>query len=415
MFAFLIAYFILSLVIGSAASQRGRNAFGWFLLSMLTTPLLAGVFLLLFPSLRDPAIERLSVDDEALQQSIRKGRKYSSADQLPEVVGSVRWGVLVVVVIGAVVLLKLNGSENDPSKTSTESAPTAGGYTPSPVASSPAAASQPFVVAIKTTVSGGARPIVKGTTNLPDGTHLSIWLKQPWLPNAKERMSIGLCAVGDDCPFPLVATQTGTKKGLDEVVVKNGQFNEGPFTDKGAALSPGTYVLEVSLTFAADQPADVLAIIGPLGENMTGPLVGGCCFGPGWDQAEIQKSMDKTREAAPILGASIYYARYVEIGQPKQSNAQSATPSLRTASRPEAQIGSAATKAFSDCLLSRGRTGSYTSSDGMSANRLIDDCEAQFDTWHTECIAYGGTEDGAHNCTMRAAFMARNALKLLGK
>lgn len=76
----LIVYLILSLVIGSAASQRGRNAFGWFLLSMLTTPLLAGVFLLLFPSLRDPTIEATAVSDEELQRALKKGRKYLSGE-----------------------------------------------------------------------------------------------------------------------------------------------------------------------------------------------------------------------------------------------------------------------------------------------------------------------------------------------
>ena len=51
---------------------------------------------------------------------------------------------------------------------------------------------QPFVVKIETSVSEGARPIVTGTTNLPDRTHLSIWIKRPWLPNAKERLAVGL-------------------------------------------------------------------------------------------------------------------------------------------------------------------------------------------------------------------------------
>jgi Na+-transporting methylmalonyl-CoA/oxaloacetate decarboxylase gamma subunit len=70
MFFVIIVWVVLSLVIGSAAGQRGRSAFGWFLLSILTTPLLAGIFLLLFPPLRDLT---LSVDDEALQESISKG------------------------------------------------------------------------------------------------------------------------------------------------------------------------------------------------------------------------------------------------------------------------------------------------------------------------------------------------------
>ncbi len=179
---------------------------------------------------------------------------------------------------------------------------------------------RPFVVSIETSVSGGARPIVTGTTNLPGGTQLYILVKKPWLPNGKERLAMGLSACGDDC-FPL---QTNSKlpdggAGLG-VVVKNGHFSDGPFTDNGAALRPGEYVLEVSVYFAATQPADVRAIIGPLGENMTGPLVGGCCFGAHMSQAEIQKELDKLRSATPTVGASIYYARYVEIGESEQSN-----------------------------------------------------------------------------------------------
>ena len=65
-------------------------------------------------------------------------------------------------------------------------------------------------------------------------------------------------------------------------VVMNGQFSDGPITYKGAALPPGTYVLGVQLwaSAAAGQPPNVLAVIGPLGENMTGPLVNTCCLRP---------------------------------------------------------------------------------------------------------------------------------------
>jgi len=69
MFFVITVWFVLSLVIASAAGQRGRSVVGWFLLSILTTPLLAGIFLL-FPPLRDLT---LSVDDNALQESISKG------------------------------------------------------------------------------------------------------------------------------------------------------------------------------------------------------------------------------------------------------------------------------------------------------------------------------------------------------
>jgi hypothetical protein len=147
-----------------------------------------------------------------------------------------------------------------------------------------ASASQPFVVTIETAVSNGARPIVTGTTNLPDGTHLWMRILKPYLPNAKERLAVGLAACEDNC-LPFTTTNDVLQ---DEVVVKNGKFSDGPFTDKGAALSPNTYILEISLHIAAIEPPDVHAIIGSLGENMTGPLVGACCFGNYYEPAAVR-------------------------------------------------------------------------------------------------------------------------------
>jgi len=95
----LIVYFILSLVIGSAASQRGRSAFGWFLVSILTTPLLAGVFLLLFPSLNDPT----SVDDKALQEAIRRGRPVAPPQKLGVGGLTVSLTILLSTIIAAIV------------------------------------------------------------------------------------------------------------------------------------------------------------------------------------------------------------------------------------------------------------------------------------------------------------------------
>jgi hypothetical protein len=174
-----------------------------------------------------------------------------------------------------------------------------------------------FVVTIETSVSEGARPIITGKTNLPDGTKLDLWLLKPWLPNARERAALNtfMCDptlfASRDCT-PLTAS--GKLPG-DSVVVESGRFTYGPITDRGAPLSPGAYVLEVMANFVVEQPPNVRAIIGQHGENMLGPMVNGCCF-RSIDQAETQKQLQATKRDEPILGASIYYARYVEIGSP---------------------------------------------------------------------------------------------------
>jgi hypothetical protein len=172
-----------------------------------------------------------------------------------------------------------------------------------PVAPSPATVSRSFVVAIKASVSGGARPIVTGTTNLPDGTTLSIFLR---LVDAK-LSDTALSACGDIC------SGAGLHSRIGGVVVKNGQFSDGPFTPKGAALPSGTYVLEVTaLVKVGCQSPDVLAILGARGENLTAPLVGACCFAPGRRETHIQETRDIVRDRS--TGTQVYYARYVQIG-----------------------------------------------------------------------------------------------------
>ena len=42
-------WFVGSIIVGVAASARGRDGFGWFLLAALLSPLLAGVLVLVLP------------------------------------------------------------------------------------------------------------------------------------------------------------------------------------------------------------------------------------------------------------------------------------------------------------------------------------------------------------------------------
>ena len=195
---------------------------------------------------------------------------------------------------------------------------------------SPAAVAQPFVVAIDASVSGGARPIVTGTTNLPDGTSLLIGLTKPYAPNGRERLAAGfppcveMSSSGNSCG----SLSANGRRIYNEVVVKNGRFSDGPFTDEGAALPPGTYGLEVWNMIGGVggiQPPSVLAIIGQHGENLTGPLVNACCFLFPFDMDEklkeraMNKAMEEerrerdqaAREGFPYT--SILYARYVMI------------------------------------------------------------------------------------------------------
>lgn len=44
-------WFVFAIIVGVAANSRGRSGFGWFLLSVLLSPLLAGLLVLALPSL----------------------------------------------------------------------------------------------------------------------------------------------------------------------------------------------------------------------------------------------------------------------------------------------------------------------------------------------------------------------------
>jgi hypothetical protein len=46
-----LIWVILSIVIGVGAGSRGRSGVGWFFLSLITSPLIAGILLALMPSL----------------------------------------------------------------------------------------------------------------------------------------------------------------------------------------------------------------------------------------------------------------------------------------------------------------------------------------------------------------------------
>jgi hypothetical protein len=67
-----IIWFVVSIFVGIAASSRGRSAFGWFLISLLLSPVLALLFLLVFPPLSDGPTRHL--DDAELQKNIRRNR-----------------------------------------------------------------------------------------------------------------------------------------------------------------------------------------------------------------------------------------------------------------------------------------------------------------------------------------------------
>jgi len=81
---------------------------------------------------------------------------------------------------------------------------------------------------------GVDHPILRGKTNLPDGTKLMVVLKKPWLPDGQERLARGLAACEDHCASP-----------EDTVIVNGGSFVTKPFSFNSKSIRGGAYAIEI--------------------------------------------------------------------------------------------------------------------------------------------------------------------------
>jgi hypothetical protein len=106
-------------------------------------------------------------------------------------------------------------------------------------------AANAFEPTINVQQSLSLRPQVYGKTNLPDGAVLTFMMSRP--------------------EIQYVAQQ--------KMVVKNGKFYTVGISDRGGALKPGRYTVEIALVASGLNPPNVRAVIGDRGENMSGQWV----------------------------------------------------------------------------------------------------------------------------------------------
>jgi hypothetical protein len=100
-------------------------------------------------------------------------------------------------------------------------------------------------VVIKVIVTREGMPWVLGTTNLPDGSILLVSLSRHEATYSAQRTA----------------------------VVSNRRFTAGPFSQKGRALPPGDYEVDVVFGIARGQPSAVRDVVGENNEKITGSLV----------------------------------------------------------------------------------------------------------------------------------------------
>ncbi|MFA7608115.1 MAG: hypothetical protein WCY08_16205 [Rhodocyclaceae bacterium] len=94
-------------------------------------------------------------------------------------------------------------------------------------------------------VDGDGRPVVSGKTNLPDSTALMV----------------------------SISGEQSRLKQQSKAIVRRGNFQAGPFTNRGQPLADGEYTFSISTPVASLLPKEVQAVIGSQGERLSGPLV----------------------------------------------------------------------------------------------------------------------------------------------
>lgn len=114
-----------------------------------------------------------------------------------------------------------------------------------------ATGAQALDVSMLATADGSSRPIIKGKTNLPDGTSLIVGLYR----------------------------SQGNYNAQNEVTVYGGEFSTQPFSSRGDDLSPGVYSLEITMPIARVQSQRVKDVIGDEGQHLRGKLVKNSAYG----------------------------------------------------------------------------------------------------------------------------------------
>lgn len=96
---FFIVWCVLAVLVGVAAGQRGRSGIGFFVLSMVVSPLAGGLFLALMPNLAPPPVPASGARGNEQRQdeagaAVRPVAVVSVADELEKLSALQARGVL---------------------------------------------------------------------------------------------------------------------------------------------------------------------------------------------------------------------------------------------------------------------------------------------------------------------------------
>lgn len=114
-----ILWFLLSFVIANAASQRGRGPFAWFIFSIVTSPILAALLLLLFPPVANFSTDVLG-SDQTIRTSIQYDDERRSKSAVPAIVILIGSVTILLAVLGYL-LVEMQKNSHPAADTSTSS------------------------------------------------------------------------------------------------------------------------------------------------------------------------------------------------------------------------------------------------------------------------------------------------------
>jgi uncharacterized protein YecT (DUF1311 family) len=146
-----------------------------------------------------------------------------------------------------------------------------------------------IVVSISIVATPTNPPALEGTTNLPDGTPLTIYLR------------------GDDpsACFPRCGL------GFDPATVQGGRFAAS--LGVSTPIAPGSWTVDVFTPMAGLQPEKVQAVIGRFGEHLRGPYVQKFEEGKGLVPFGFPRSTDPTDKEMRFGGLTIHYTQKIQV------------------------------------------------------------------------------------------------------
>ena len=262
-----IIWFVLAFVIGVAAERRGRSGFGWFLVALLLSPLIAGILLAVFPdkhlrALLEEPRRSSAVDDQALLRNIEGAGPGSIKRSLPTImIGALLlFGILWIGWSKQIILRTTQPETNKNNEVLKQVAHTPPPHQadkkpdtqPARVAPAPPATATPAVTPAAIPQSRPAESVIVALDGGRDGDRLIVTGKTQGLPSGTKLWV-------EITRLPGHAPSAGGPMDDHVFVAADGTFKATMSKPDRVSFAPGTYDIKITSIFNSGwQSVDVL-------------------------------------------------------------------------------------------------------------------------------------------------------------